>query len=223
MLSKYVLIDTSAWLFALRKDYLPEIKDRVDLLLKEDLVLTTGIIRLELLAGTRTDSEYERLKNRLSSLEKIVTDESLWEMLGSLFQQIGLGELGTPGKVNEKLDMGTSCSDWQIIYALLELYRASEDQLLLRQACRIGDNLLEWQASHGLFARPGRQYARTGDEVPLAILHLVAAIQNKLDLIPDPMLDASFFHAIFHGELEPYQQKRDDNRTYDHYVYYGPH
>lgn len=74
-----VLIDTSAWLFALRKDFLPQIKDRVDHLLKEDLVLTTGIVRLELLAGTRTRAEYERLQKRLSILEGIETDATLWE------------------------------------------------------------------------------------------------------------------------------------------------
>ena len=74
-----VLVDTSAWLFALRKDFLPEIKDRIDLLLIENLVLTTGIIRLELLAGTRTEEEYGRLKKRLSALESIETDDLLWE------------------------------------------------------------------------------------------------------------------------------------------------
>lgn len=75
-----VLIDTSAWLFALRKEFLPEIKERIDLLLKENLVMTTGIIKLELLAGTRTKAEYDRLKKRLSALESIETDASLWEL-----------------------------------------------------------------------------------------------------------------------------------------------
>jgi predicted nucleic acid-binding protein len=80
MTDEPVLVDTSAWLFALRKDFLPEIKDRVDLLLKENLVLTTGIIRLELLAGTRTQAEYDRLETRLSGLEHIDTTDSIWEM-----------------------------------------------------------------------------------------------------------------------------------------------
>jgi predicted nucleic acid-binding protein len=75
-----VLIDTSAWLFALRKDFLPEIKDRLDFLLKENLVLTTDIIKLELLAGTRNKTEYDRLKKRLGALENIKTDDSLWDM-----------------------------------------------------------------------------------------------------------------------------------------------
>ena len=75
-----VLVDTSAWLFALRKDFMPEIKDRLAMLLRENLVLTTGIIRLELLAGTRNEEEYNRLKARLGGLESIETDDQLWEM-----------------------------------------------------------------------------------------------------------------------------------------------
>ena len=57
MPGELVLVDTSAWLFALRKDFIPKIKDRIDLLLKDNLVLTTGIIRLELLGGITTESE----------------------------------------------------------------------------------------------------------------------------------------------------------------------
>ena len=79
MLIKPVLIDTSAWLFALRKEYVPEIKNRVDHLLKENLVFTTGIIRLELLSGTRTKPEYQRLRSRLMALDNIVTDETIWD------------------------------------------------------------------------------------------------------------------------------------------------
>ena len=153
---------------------------------------------------------------------RLTGDESHWAILRSLFQTTGLGKLGEADGTGENLDTETSCTDWQIIYALLELYKESGNQTLLIQACRIADNLMEWQTSSGLFPRPGRRYARTGDEVPLAILHLVAAIEGKLDLIPDPMLDTSFFHAIFYDKLEPYQQKRDDDRTYDHQVYYGP-
>ena len=84
MPNKLVLIDTSAWLFALRKDFIPKIKDRIDLLLKDNLVLTTGIIRLELLGGTTTESEYERLRSRLMVLDSIESDESLWDMASDL-------------------------------------------------------------------------------------------------------------------------------------------
>ena len=40
MLNKSVIIDTSVWLFALRKEFIPEIKDRVASLLHENHVFT---------------------------------------------------------------------------------------------------------------------------------------------------------------------------------------
>ncbi len=152
---------------------------------------------------------------------RLTKEESHWVMLRSMFKSLGLGDLGNPNLAGENLDSGTLNTDWRLIYTLLELYESTGSQAILQQACRIADNLLEWQTANGLFPRPGRNYARTGDEVPLAILHLVAAIEDKQDLIPDPMLDIQYFHAIYHGELEPYQEKRDDDRTYDNNVFYG--
>lgn len=74
-----LLVDTSAWLFALRKEFNPIIKNRLDLLLKEDRVLTTGIIKLELLGGTKSEKEFKRLKQRLDALEERETGTSSWE------------------------------------------------------------------------------------------------------------------------------------------------
>jgi hypothetical protein len=47
-------MDTSDWLFALRKDPIPAIKVRVDALLKDDLVITAGIIETEILVVMRS-------------------------------------------------------------------------------------------------------------------------------------------------------------------------
>jgi len=73
------LIDTSAWLLALRKDFIPEVKDRIDRLLKHDVVITTGIIKLEIIGGARTQKEFQRLKNRFNALDDIGTDDSVWQ------------------------------------------------------------------------------------------------------------------------------------------------
>jgi predicted nucleic acid-binding protein len=81
---KPALIDTSVWLFALRKDFIPEIRSQVDDLLRNNLVFTTGIINLELLSGAKTDSEYQRLKNRLMTLDDIITDDIIWDKAGAL-------------------------------------------------------------------------------------------------------------------------------------------
>ncbi len=73
-----IIIDTSAWLLALRKEFHPVIKERIEKILLESEVAVTGIIILELLGGTKTENEYYRLKSRLDSLYYIEADKSLW-------------------------------------------------------------------------------------------------------------------------------------------------
>lgn len=78
MRNKHVLVDTSAWLHALRKDFIPLVKDRVEMLLGNDLVVTTGIVKLELLGGTKTEKEYHRLTEFLDSVDYVPTSEIQW-------------------------------------------------------------------------------------------------------------------------------------------------
>lgn len=73
------LVDTSVWILALRKDFLPEVKDRIAYLLKENAIITSGMIKLELLGGTKEEKEFHRLKIRLDALEMVETNTSLWE------------------------------------------------------------------------------------------------------------------------------------------------
>jgi len=63
MPNELFLVDTSVWIFALRKEPVVQIKNRIDSLLKEDTVITTGIIKLEILAGAKTEKEYRQLKS----------------------------------------------------------------------------------------------------------------------------------------------------------------
>ncbi len=74
-----VLIDTSVWIFALRKNSIPEIKNRVDALLAVNAVAIVGIIKLELLGGVKTETEFQRLRSRLDTLQIIETDARLWD------------------------------------------------------------------------------------------------------------------------------------------------
>jgi predicted nucleic acid-binding protein len=73
------LVDTSAWLLALRTDFVPAIKDRIDHLLRDDAIITTGMIKLEILSGVKTEPEFRRLKQGLDALESIETDSGAWE------------------------------------------------------------------------------------------------------------------------------------------------
>lgn len=74
------LVDTSTWILALRKDFVPEIKGRLDQLLKADLVLTADIIKLEILGGTKTEKEFKLLKKRFDALPLIEINSVVWEM-----------------------------------------------------------------------------------------------------------------------------------------------
>jgi pectate lyase len=151
---------------------------------------------------------------------RLTQEDIHWRMAREVAQELDLGDLGDPNG-NRSLNWDTDNGNWRIIYALLELYRATDDKAVLRLARRVGDNILSSQAETGLFPRSGRRYARTGDEAPLALLHLAAAIDGKQSLLPRPIYDSRFFHCEYHGQLDASQQKRADKRTYDHLVFYG--
>ncbi len=151
---------------------------------------------------------------------RLTSDSAHWEMARELARWLGLGDLGAP-EGERNLDLKSENREWQTLYGLLELHRATQDRALLDLACRVGDNLRRMQAASGLFPREGRAYGRTGDEVALALLHLAAALEGKGAALPPPRYDYSFFHCVYNGELEPSQIKRDDARTYDHMVFYG--
>jgi hypothetical protein len=152
---------------------------------------------------------------------RLTGNEAHRQMLRRLFAQVGLGDLGSADGEKRALCFDTDNSDWRMIYVLLELYSATKDEAMLRLACRVGDNLLKRQTKSGLFPLAGREYARTGDEIPLALLHLAGALDGKSSSLPAAVFDGRFFHCEYHGELEEHQKKRNDKRTYDHYVFYG--
>ena len=151
---------------------------------------------------------------------RLTKDQTHWSMTRQLASKLDLGDIGSPDG-RRKLNLKTEHISWRSIYALLDLYHAAKDRAFLQLACRIADNILKNQKPNGLFPRSDRSYARTGDEAPLALLHLAAALDRKESRMPPPILDSRFFHCEFHGDLQEHQKKRADARTYDNYVFYG--
>ncbi|NQT52185.1 hypothetical protein HQ576_09055 [bacterium] len=152
---------------------------------------------------------------------RLTRNEDHWRMARQLAERLGLGDIGTPGDGQRSISHPTRASDWRLLYALLELHQATGRQALLRLAASVGANAGRQQAPTGLFPRSGRDYARTGDELPLALLHLAAAMAGTRDRLPPAIFDRRFFHCVHDGPLEPRQRKRADPRTYDGYVFYG--
>ena len=84
MLNNLVLIDTSVWILALRKSPSPLVKDEVAHLLAENRVAIVPMIRLELLGGTKSVDEFNRLKSRLDALHQIPANEANWALATQL-------------------------------------------------------------------------------------------------------------------------------------------
>lgn len=74
----WVLIDTSAWVHALRPDGLPKFKQRVQNLLLEGRAAVCEIVILELLGGARTEREYRELQEDLAALEQFSITQVVW-------------------------------------------------------------------------------------------------------------------------------------------------
>lgn len=152
---------------------------------------------------------------------RLTSNKAHWQMVRRLARILSLGDVGEPDGTERVLQFNTESTDWRCIYALLHIHEAQQDPQFLRLASRIANNILKTQTATGLFPRPGREWARTGDEIPLALLHLAGALAGKRDQLPPPVRDSRFFHCEYHGPLEEYQKKRADKRTYDDLVYYG--
>jgi pectate lyase len=152
---------------------------------------------------------------------RLTQEPAHWRMARQLAQGFALGDIGQPGGAGRQLRFDTSAADWRYLYALAELARATDDQSFLRLACRIADNLLQRQTKTGLFPRPGRLYARTGDEIPLAVLHLAATLRHQDSLLPPAVLDNAYFHCQYDGLPGAKNPNVHDKRTYDNTVFYG--
>ncbi len=74
------LMDTSVWLEVLARGRGgSKLCRRVDDLLAADLVAITGMVRLELLGGARSEAEYRQLDRLLAALHPLPVPEESWD------------------------------------------------------------------------------------------------------------------------------------------------
>lgn len=93
---KLVLVDTSAWIEALRPSGSKDVKEKIEILLGEDCVAISGIIKLELLSGARTEKEYRELSEDLEGLHYVPTHEDVWRHSYRLSRDINKEGLSIP-------------------------------------------------------------------------------------------------------------------------------
>jgi hypothetical protein len=74
------LIDTSIWLEVLPPGRgVLALRNRIDALLSADRAATTGMVRLELLGGARSQEDWDRLDRLLHALHQLPVREEHWQ------------------------------------------------------------------------------------------------------------------------------------------------
>ena len=76
-----IIIDTSAWIDSFRPGANQRLGRLVKELILQDRVLLPGIVKTELLRGTRTKSEFNRLSDQLKGITYLPVPDSFWEQL----------------------------------------------------------------------------------------------------------------------------------------------
>jgi len=90
------LIDTSAWILALRKDGSAQARSDIGRLIDKDLAATAGIVKLELLCGARTKAEYKELKEDLEALVQLQITKETWDRASDLAYRLRRKGLTVP-------------------------------------------------------------------------------------------------------------------------------
>jgi predicted nucleic acid-binding protein len=78
------LIDTSAWVEALRRDGDEDVRSRVEGLLKTGHAILCDIVILELWNGARGEYERSKLRRITETLDRVPTTDAVWTMANNL-------------------------------------------------------------------------------------------------------------------------------------------
>jgi len=112
-------------------------------------------------------------------------DEFIWQMARDIGIGNNFGDIGESPKHKAKLKVDTTCSDVFGLIGFLELYNRTNKSGLLQIARRIGDNIVQNHFFKGFFVSSKKHtYTRFDSFEALALLHLYAAMESKIELVP---------------------------------------
>ncbi|MBI4324517.1 MAG: hypothetical protein HY674_04565 [Chloroflexi bacterium] len=125
-------------------------------------------------------------------------DKFLWEMARNIARGNGWGDIGESPKASPKLRFPDNLSDPHLLFASLELHRASGNAHFLTQAEVIGRNILKQRVRNGWFVPSRRHiFCRVANDESQALLHLAAALMGKPGAVPAFTGAKPFFHAEY--------------------------
>ena len=116
---------------------------------------------------------------------KTTGDEFIWQMARDIGIGNNFGDIGESPKHKAKLKINTACSDVFSLIGFLELHNKTSKPELLQMARRIGDNIVQNHFFKGFFVPTKKHtYTRFDSFEALALLHLYAAMESKIELVP---------------------------------------
>ncbi|MHC4177403.1 MAG: hypothetical protein ACYSWU_07850 [Planctomycetota bacterium] len=114
-------------------------------------------------------------------------DKEVWDTLRAICRGNDLGDIGKAGGKAPRLNPATSQSDPRSIFALVEVFRATDKRAYLDLARVVGNNAMKqrFDAKRGLFVTSDlHKIANLNVREPLAFLRLEAALSGKLHEVP---------------------------------------
>lgn len=120
-------------------------------------------------------------------------NDELWRVIKGITKSEGLGDIGNKEGQYIKLNMSTDNNDPYVIFSLIDLWHATDNQAYLNLAQKVADNILQDKYLNGFFIdMPDKQYVNIDNIAPYALLALEAILQNIPDAIP-PFINGSGF------------------------------
>ncbi len=127
---------------------------------------------------------------------RLTGDRFFWQMVRSLAQGMGWGELGdendsqpSDSQIDATISRMSSSNQNGIfaLFGLLELYKATDQKEYLGLAANLGNKLVEASFIDGFFMTSevtAKGWSKINSYLPLALLHLTAAIEGKNIALP---------------------------------------
>lgn len=88
MNSSLYLIDTSIWILLFRRQPPRDLANKVQELIAANTAAFNQIVKLELLAGARSQQDYSRVSDRLESLVSLPIRDTTWATAGKLIYSL---------------------------------------------------------------------------------------------------------------------------------------
>lgn len=108
----------------------------------------------------------------------------MWEIARDIAVGNSYGDIGVSPNDKAQLKLETEVSDPYVLIAFLELYWKTKNQVFLKMAQRVGDNIIADRFHKGFFVPSTKHIYNRFDSIePLVLMHLYASVNNQQLLV----------------------------------------